>query len=294
MCRIHLIEIEKRQRERESDDIRTKSMSMTVDRIENDGDRPMTYSINIKTLSTPGRPLTCCITATSTISKQRVTSESIRRQPTWYREEKPSSRVNITKVERPSSIQLPVTYSTSIYVPCRSRAVSTRPPPLVPPPTFHHHYHYHHHHHHDPSTNIKPNLSPRLVSTGSNRPAAVSTTTTTSSPDSPSPSKEPSRIVSSSQTNTRSHRPDRHRSAHPHSLPSYSALVWNWFHHTPTKPFTDRKGSQSDYSEVCRHETLNRRSLLYKLVTSIVDRPAEFKPHRPCFTRKRLESSSST
>ena len=243
----------------------------------------MTYSINIKTLSTPERPLICRITATSSVSKYRVTSESIRRQSTLRREEKLLPRVKVTTIERPSSIELPVTYSTSIYVPCRSRPVSIRPPLIVPSPTFHHHYHYHHHHHYQPPSNIKPHVPSRTVSIGSNRPTKIL-----------SPSNEPSRIISSWETNTRPHRPDRHRSAHPHSLPSYSALIWNWFHHTPAKPSTDHQGSQSDYSEICRPEALNRRSLLDKLVTFIIDRPAEFQSPRSCFTRKRLASSSST
>ncbi len=254
-------------------------MSADIDRIKNDQNLPITtYSINIQT-STPKRPLTCYITTTPRTSNQLNYFK-----PSLCLEK---SRDNKSR----SSIHLPVTYSTSIHVPCRPPIIAQRSPIVLPSPSSHHHYHHYHHHyyhHHQRqslprSTTIKHKISPRPTSIASTRPATTSTTTITSPDSSSSPSKKPTKNI-----------PSNKQSSHlPPPLPSYSNLVWNWFHHTPTKPSSHRKGSQSDYSETYRHELPSKRSLLFKLLTSPIEKPSKSKQHRPCFTRKRLESSSS-
>jgi hypothetical protein len=252
-------------------------MSANIDRIKNEQNLPITYSINIQTSSTPKRPLTCYITTTPRRSNQ-------------LNYIKPSICLEKSR----SSIHLPVTYSTSIHVPCHPPMIKQRSPIILPSPSPHHHYyHYHHHyyyHHHHrqslPSTTTKHKISPRPTSIASTRPATTSTTTITSPDSSSSPSKKPTKNMSTSLSSNK-------QSSHPPPLPSYSTLVWNWFHHTPTKTSSHHKGSQSDYSEVYRHELPSKRSLLFKLLTSPIEKPSKSKHHRPCFTRKRLESSSS-
>ena len=209
----------------------------------NDQSRPITFTINIKTLSTSRRPLTCYI---NRISRQENPVNTI----------KPSDKSR-------STIHLPVTYSSSIHVPCR-------PPIRLPSQHSYHHYHYHYYHHHHPpqrqslplssrsSTAIKPKVLPRSTS--------IHSTPNSSSSTLPIPKKE---------------------------LPSYSTLVWNWFHHSPTKTPQIPKDNQSEYSEICHHDRPSKRSLLFKLLTSPTHKSSKTKSHRPCFTRKRSQSSSS-
>ena len=250
-------------------------MSADIDRIKNDQNLPITYSINIQTSSTPRRPLTCYIA-----TRPRTSNQSNYFKPPICLEKKARSAVH-----------LPVTYSTSIQVPCR-------PPIILPSPQhhyhhYHHHYYYHHHHHQQQrqslsrSTTIKRKISPPPpTSIASTQPTTTSSTTAITSPESSSlPSKKPIKNIASSKQSTQ-HPP-------PPPLPSYSTLVWNWFHHTPTKPSPPHKGSQSDYSETYRHELPSKRSLLFKLLTSPIEKSSKTKHQRPCFTRKRLESSSS-
>ncbi len=239
------------------------------DRIKNEKNLPITYSINIKTLSTSKRPLTCYITTAPRTSNQ-------------LNYLKPS--ICLDKSINRSSIHLPVTYSTSIHVPCHPPTITQPSPINLPSPSHHHYHHYHHHyyhHHHQrqPST-IKHKILPRSTSIASTRPATTSTTTITSPESSSLPSKKLHKKIPTS-------------SSHPPPLPSYSTLVWNWFHHTPPKPQSPHKGSQSDYSEICRHEVPHKRNLLFKLLTSPSEKQSKSKHHRTCFTRKRLESSSS-
>jgi hypothetical protein len=163
---------------------------------------------------------------------------------------------------------------------------------MLPSQSSHHHYyHYHHHHyyhHRQPLTTIKHKISPRPTSIASTRPATTSTTTITSPELSSSPSKKLNKTIPISPSLNK----QSSSSSHP-PLPSYSTLVWNWFHHTPTKSQSHHKGSQSDYSEICRHELPSKRNLLFKLLTSPIEKQSKSKHHRTCFTRKRLESSSS-
>jgi hypothetical protein len=252
-----------------------------------DKDVPVTYSINIKTLSTSKRPLTCYISTTPRLTKQlNYIKPSIHS----------NNRIKSSENNHRSSIQLPVSYSTSIHVPCHPSTITLRPPTILPSQLSHHHYHHHYYyHHHHNHRQPPPPPSPRLSTTikptsiGSTRPATTSTTTT-SSPQSLSLSKKSNKNIHSSLPNPTS-TPFNKQPSNP--LPSYSTLVWNWFHHTPTKPQSPHKGSQSDYSEVHRHDLPSKRSLLFKLLTSPTDTQSKSKHHRTCFRRKRFESSSS-
>ncbi len=260
-------------------------MSGNIDHIKNDKNLPITYSINIKTLSTSKRPLTCFITTTPRTSNQ-------------LNYLKPSICLDkSTKTKHRPSIHLPVTYSTSINVPCHPPTITQRSPKILPSQSFHyHHYHHHHYYHHHrqpsqssrPSTTIKNKISPQPTSIASTRPVTTSTTTITS-PEASS-SLSPSKKLNKNTHTTPSL---NKQSSHQLPLPSYSTLVWNWFHHTPTKISSHHKGSQSDYSEVCRHDFPSKRSLLFKLITSPIEKHSKSKHHHTCFTRKRLESSSS-
>ena len=272
-------------------------MSLYSDQIKNDKDLPITYSINIKTLSTSKRPLTCCITTASRISKQRGSNQLNYIKPlTCLDSDKTKNfRTKSTEINRRSSIHLPVTYSSSIHIPCHPSNVTLRSPLISPTQSSHHHYHHYHHHyyhHHHrqpslssrPSTAIKNKKSPQTPSIDSTRPTTTSTTNT--SPESLLPSKKLNKSIATLTPINKQPPP------HP-PLPSYSSLVWNWFHHTPIKTQAPHKGSQSDYSETYRHDLPRKRSLLFKLLTSPTEKQSKSKHHRTCFTRKRFESSSS-
>lgn len=221
-------------------------MSVYTDRVEKDRNPPISYSINIQTSK---RPLTCYISTSP--SKEPNSNQSIIST-------KKARRANQSR----STIHLPVTYSTSIHLPCQPSNIKPHSPTIFPSPiSYHYHHHYYYHHHRSqPSPVIKSNISP---------PATTSST----SPD--------SSLI-----------PKKKLPTPPPPLPSYSALVWNWFHHRSKKrispPSPPHKGSQSEYSETCRHESPNKRTLLFKFLSS-----SREKPSRPCFTRQRSQSSSS-
>lgn len=246
--------------------------------IKNEKNLPITYSINIKTLSTSKRPLTCYISATPRIKNQ-------------LNYLKPSKCL---ENKQQSLIHLPITYSTSIHVPCHPPVITQRSPEIFSSQSSYHHYHHYHHHHYyhhyrQPSTAIKNKISPRPTSIASTRPATTSTTTFTSPESSSLPSKKINKNIPASPSPNKQVSPP----PPPPPFPSYSALVWNWFHHTSTKSQSHHKGSQSDYSEVCRNENPNKRNLFFKLLTSPTENQSKSKHHRTCFTRKRFESSSS-
>ncbi|CAF2515936.1 unnamed protein product [Rotaria sp. Silwood2] len=279
-------------------------MSVYIDHIKNDKDLPITYSINIKTLSPSKRPLTCCITTEPQISKQHTTSQlNYIKSSSKYLEEKQNSHIKLLDNDHESSIRLPITYSTSIHVPYHSPIIASRPPTILPSETTHHHYHYYYHHHRqsrllsDSSTIIKHKISPRPISNSSTRLATTptsSTTTRNTSPDSLSLSKKANKINHSTLPNSISV-PRSKQSSHNLPFSSYSTLVRNWFHHTPIKTQTYRKGNQSDYSETYRHESPNKRNFLFKLITSSIEKNSKSKHHhRTCFCRKRFQSSSSS
>lgn len=264
--------------------LHSKLMSEYIDHIQNEKTLPITYSINIKTISTTEQPLTCYITA-----KPYKKNQLNYLKPSKCLENK-----------QQSSIQLPVTYSTSIHVPCQPPATTQISPKILSKQSssshhHHHSYHYHHHYYHhyrQSSTKIKNKFSPQSpVSITSTHPATTSTTTITSPESSLSPSKKINQTISTSRL------PNKGISSPPPHppVPSYSTLVWNWFHQTPpSKTQPHHKGSQSDYSEICRQEKPTKRSLLFKLFTSPNEKQLKSKHHhRPCFTRKRFQSSSS-
>lgn len=240
-------------------------MSVYTDRVEIDRSLPISYSINIQTSK---RPLTCYITTSPSkeINSNKSTLSTKKRRDNQSR----------------STIHLPVTYSTSIHLPCQSSNIKPHSPMILPSPISYHHYHHHYYHHHhcrQTSRTIKQKISPH-----STRPTTTSSTTITSPDSSLTPIKK-------LQKN-----PPPPTPSSPPPLPSYSALVWNWFHHRsrrPISPPSPHKGSQSEYSEMCRHESPSKRTLLFKFLTSSSEKPSKSKPPRPCFTRKRSQSSSS-
>ena len=249
-------------------------MSVYTDRVENARSLPITYSINIRTSSISRRPLTCYITTSP--SKQ---IDSIR----------PTS-TTLSKKSR-STIHLPVTYSTSIHLPCQPATIKPSSPMIVPSPIACHHYHHHHYYYHQresSSARVKKQISPHSTSISSTRPATTSSTTTITSPDSSlSPGKKSPKNIFPSPPPS------------PPPLPSYSALVWNWFHHRSTKatsrppPPSYRKGSQSDYSETCRPDSPSKRTLLFKFLATPPEKQSKSQQRRSCFTRKRFQSSSA-
>jgi hypothetical protein len=276
-------------------------MSVYIDHIKTDNDLPITYSINIKALSTSKRPLTCCITTAPRISKQRTTNQLNHLKPSICVDQTQDYRRKSLQNDHQSSVHLPVTYSTSIHVPCHSPTITPRSPIILPSSSSSTHHHYHHYHYYHqrqslssrPSTTIKHKTPQRPVSIGSTRPATTSTTTFTS-PESLLQSKKPHKNIHLTLPILPPSRPaDKQSSQHHSPLPSYSALVWNWFHHIPPKPSATHKGSQSDYSETCRHDPPSKRSRLFKLITSPMDKRSKSKSSRTCLSRKRLESSSS-
>ena len=248
-------------------------MSVYTDRVDNDRSLPMTYSINIQTSSLSKRPLTCYIT-TSPLKQFNST------QPTSTLSKK--CRDNKSR----STIHLPVTYSTSIHLPCQPATVRPSFPPIVPSPISYHHYHHHYYHQRESPAIVKDKFSPHSSSIASTRPATTSSTTITSPDSSLSPVKKQQKSIFPSPPPA------------PPPLPSYSALVWNWFHHRSTKPTSPlspppRKGSQSDYSETCRRESPGKRTLLFKFLPTTLEKHSKSKQQRSCFTRKRFPSSSS-
>ncbi|CAF0789813.1 unnamed protein product [Rotaria sordida] len=272
-------------------------MSVYIDHIKNDKDLPITYSISIKTLSTSKRPITCCITSEPQLSKQHANSQlNYIKSSSICLEKNQDSHIKLSDNDHQSSIHLPITYTTSIHVPYDPPIITSRPPTILPSQTTHHHYHYYYHHRQsslscDPSTIIKRKISSQPISTTRIRPDTISTTRTTST-DSISLSKKSNKIIHSTLPNSTSI-PVNKQSSHNLSFPSYSTLTWNWFHHTPIKPQTYHKGSQSDYSEVCRYESPKKRNLLFKLITSSIEKNSKSKHHYcTCFCRKRFQSLS--
>lgn len=243
-------------------------MSVYTDRVDHDRSLPITCSINIQTSSISKRPLTCYISTSP--SKQ-------------FNSIKPISSKNKSR----STIHLPVTYSTSLHLPCPSENIKQSSEMIVPSPISYHHYHhyYHHHYYHQRESSIpgKSKISPHSTSIASIRPATTTSSTTFTTPD-------------SSLSPVQKHQKNIFPSPPP-SLPSYSALVWNWFHHRSTKPTSSplrpHKGSQSEYSETCRHESPSKRTLLFKFLSTPLEKQSKSKQQRSCFTRKRFQSSSS-
>ena len=218
----------------------------------------ISYSININTSSPLKRPLTCYITTDSNeLNAHHVkASSSVERQTT-------SLFQASLKNHHRSCIHLPITYSTSIHLPCSSK-VSTSSHHH-----FHHYYHhYHHHHHHyyenSTSTNNLQLSSFQPSSVGSTR-ADTEKTRTTTSPESTTTISRNSRYNLDSspiQSKTPSP-PKRIRSSPP--IPAYSSHLWNLFHHVSKKSPTNQKGSQSDYSEVCRKPLSTKPNPILKL-----------------------------
>ena len=226
-------------------------MSTECERVKNDPHPSLSYSINIKTTTSLSQPLTCYITTGDHLTKNQIANQS--------NEKVVTTRRKSFSNDHQSSIHLPVTYSTSVHLPCRPR-----PSPLISSTSSHHHHHHHYHyyyHHH--------RSSPRTASIESTQP----TITTTSSEVIPTPVVRP--------------RPP---------LPSYSGLVLNWFHQIPRRSApVHQKGSQSDNSEVCRHEPLRKRNLLFKLFSSPLEKSRDKRPPcRPSLNRKHFELSSSS
>lgn len=234
----------------------------SVDANQSDDDVPVTYSISIEAVTTSKRSLTC------TIATEPNT------QPTTPSSPKGNDDSKSVEHVRRSSIRLPVTYSTSIHIPCRPSPVKT-PISTVSPiqPSRHHYYHHHHYHHHyHPLTTsarssipIRSKSLPRNTSSSSSEP---------SSPDASSMRKAPSANVRS-----------------PLPLPTCSAALFNRFYPASAKPPRPYKSGQSDYSEVCRQQPPSKRSLLFKLLTSPVEKSGKARRHRTCLTRRRTDSS---
>ncbi|CAF1119490.1 unnamed protein product [Adineta steineri] len=281
---------------------RRKIMSKYVDCVKNDEDLPISYSINVEAISTSKRPLTCYITTDAprilkeqTINQLNHTKRSVNLETINDRRIKPLENT------RQSSIHLPVTYSTSIHIPCHPPTIKSRPSTILPLQSTHHYHHYYHYYHHRqrppivssrPSTIIKHKNSLQHVSTSSTRPSTPTTTTDTSSESLSPILKRSNKNINLTSPISTSNRVDKQLS-YP-SPPCYSTLIWKWFHHTPTKSQSYPKGSQSDYSEVYQHELPNKRNLLFKFFPSSTEKQSKSKRQHTCFTRKYLRSSSSS
>ncbi|UJR28662.1 hypothetical protein I4U23_009891 [Adineta vaga] len=125
----------------------------------NNEELTMSYSISIETLTTSNQPLTCCIT----MDRPRTVNQLNKIKSFTHLDKTDNCRIKSRENIRRSSIHLPVTYSSTIYIPRRSM--------ILPSQSSHH-----------PRSSIimKHDNLPQNTSNNSNQPTTMSSNTQTS------------------------------------------------------------------------------------------------------------------
>ncbi|CAF0885260.1 unnamed protein product [Adineta ricciae] len=193
--------------------------------------------LNIEALIISKQPITCSIRADlSPIVKQS-------------NEVKSDRRINGRENTRRSSTHLPVTYSTSIYIPYHSSWAKPRLFTISPTQSSG----CHHHCPKSPTSIQQKTLTSRTANSF-NRPTTISTMTQTS-PGYLSVSKTRSQYNRVSLSDRLAKEPLRFNSS---KRSTCSTLVYNWFCHLPGKISSLHKERQSDNSKIHRHRLLNK------------------------------------
>ncbi|CAF1506360.1 unnamed protein product [Adineta ricciae] len=193
--------------------------------------------LNIEALIISKQPITCSIRA----DLSRIVKQS--------NEVKSDSRINGRENTRRSSTHLPVTYSTSIYIPYHSSWVTPRLFTISPTQSSDRH----HHCPQSPASIQQKTLTQRTASSF-NQPTTMSTMTQTS-PSYLSLSKTRNQHNRVSLSGRLDKEPLRFNSSKPSTC---STLVWNWFCHLPRKISSLHEEGQSDNSKIHQHRLLNK------------------------------------